>query len=393
MDRSTYIVGTATTPMQRRDLSIQEMSHQVVDHALSDAGMTPDQVDLVVFGNATAGRLLNQACIRGQSFLLDAGLRNAGIINVDNSCAGGSSALHLANLSTLGGGGTVLAVGVEKMWTGHRLETLAGIEDGVPEVDRAFMHGNWENPSGSVLMALNAKWTVEHMGTWGTTVEQIAAAAVKARKHGALNPNAQFQSEVTLAEVLASSPVVAPLTRLMCSSFTDGAAAVVLSLEARKGAPRIVSSTVRSGNGEIDYHERLAETAAAAWEASGIDPADVDVVELHDATSAEEICALESLGFFKPGDAAAATAAGDTTLGGKGITVNTSGGLVSRGHPLGATGIAQVVELVAQLRDEAGARQVPGARLAVAANTGGMIGSHAGTTDAAFIGIHVLEAG
>ena len=393
MDRSTYIVGTATTPMQRRDLSIEEMSHQVVDHALSDAGMTPDQVDLVVFGNATAGRLLNQACIRGQSFLLDAGLRNAGIINVDNSCAGGSSALHLANLSTLGGGGTVLAVGVEKMWTGHRLETLAGIEDGVPEVDRAFMHGNWENPSGSVLMALNAKWTVEHMGTWGTTVEQIAAAAVKARKHGALNPNAQFQSEVTLAEVLASSPVVAPLTRLMCSSFTDGAAAVVLSLEARKGAPRIVSSTVRSGNGEIDYHERLAETAAAAWEASGIDPADVDVVELHDATSAEEICALESLGFFKPGDAAAATAAGDTTLGGKGITVTTSGGLVSRGHPLGATGIAQVVELVAQLRDEAGARQVPGARLAVAANTGGMIGSHAGTTDAAFIGIHVLEAG
>ena len=393
MDRSTYIVGTATTPMQRRDLSIEEMSHQVVDHALSDAGMSPDQVDLVVFGNATAGRLLNQACIRGQSFLLDAGLRNAGIINVDNSCAGGSSALHLANLSTLGGGGTVLAVGVEKMWTGHRLETLAGIEDGVPEVDRAFMHGNWENPSGSVLMALNAKWTVEHMGTWGTTVEQIAAAAVKARKHGALNPNAQFQSEVTLAEVLASSPVVAPLTRLMCSSFTDGAAAVVLSLEARKGAPRIVSSTVRSGNGEIDYHERLAETAAAAWEASGIDPADVDVVELHDATSAEEICALESLGFFKPGDAAAPTAAGDTTLGGKGITVNTSGGLVSRGHPLGATGIAQVVELVAQLRDEAGARQVPGARLAVAANTGGMIGSHAGTTDAAFIGIHVLEAG
>ena len=393
MDRSTYIVGTAITPMQRRDLSIEEMSHQVVDHALSDAGMTPDQVDLVVFGNATAGRLLNQACIRGQSFLLDAGLRNAGIINVDNSCAGGSSALHLANLSTLGGGGTVLAVGVEKMWTGHRLETLAGIEDGVPEVDRAFMHGHWENPSGSVLMALNAKWTVEHMGTWGTTVEQIAAAAVKARKHGALNPNAQFQSEVTLTEVLASSPVVAPLTRLMCSSFTDGAAAVVLSLEARKGAPRIVSSTVRSGNGEIDYHERLAETAAAAWEASGIDPGDVDVVELHDATSAEEICALESLGFFKPGDAAAATAAGETTLGGKGITVNTSGGLVSRGHPLGATGIAQVVELVAQLRDEAGARQVPGARLAVAANTGGMIGSHAGTTDAAFIGIHVLEAG
>ena len=393
MDRTAHIVGTATTPMQRRDLTAEGMAHQVVDHALSDAGMGPEEVDLVIFGNATAGRLLNQACIRGQSFLLDAGLRNAGIINVDNSCAGGASALHLANLSTLGGAGTVLAVGVEKMWTGHRLETLAGIEDGVPRTDRAFMHGNWENPSGSVLMALNARWTVEHMESWGTTLEQIAAATVKARRHGALNPHAQFQSEVTLDEVLTSPAIVPPLTRLMCSSFTDGAAAAVLSLEARKGAPRILASTVRSGNGDIDYHERLAETAAAAWDAAGIDPADVDVVELHDATSAEEICALESLGFYKPGDAGAATAAGDTTIGGRGVTVNTSGGLVSRGHPLGATGIAQVVELVAQLRDEAGARQVPGARLAVAANTGGMIGSHAGTTDAAFIGIHVLEAG
>ncbi len=393
MDRTPHIVGTATSPMQRRDLTIEGMSHQVVDQALSDAGMTPDQVDLVVFGNATAGRLLDQACIRGQSFLLDAGLRNAGIINVDNSCAGGASALHLAALAAVGGAGTVLAVGVEKMWTGHRMETLAGIEDGVPEVDRAFMHANWENSSGSVLMALNAKWTMEHMEAWGTTVEQIGAAAVKARKHGALNPHAQFQSEVTLDEVLASPAIVSPLTRLMCSSFTDGAAAVVLTLEARKGAPKILSSTVRSGNGEIDYHDRLAETAAAAWDASGVDPADIDVVELHDATSAEEICALESLGFYKPGDAGAATEAGETTLGGIGVTVNTSGGLVSRGHPLGATGIAQVVELVTQLRDEAGPRQVEGARLALAANTGGMIGSHAGTTDAAFIGIHVLEAG
>ena len=393
MDRTAHIVGTATTNMQRRDLTIEAMSHQVVDHALSDAGLAPEDVDLVVFGNATAGRLLNQACIRGQSFLLDAGLRNAGIINVDNSCAGGASALHLAALATLGGAGTVLAVGVEKMWTGHRLETLAGIEDGVPGIDRQFMHANWENPSGSVLMALNARWTVEHMEAWGTTVEQIGAAAVKARRHGALNPHAQFQSAVTLDEVLASPSIVPPLTRLMCSSFTDGAAAVVLSLESRSGAPRILSTTVRSGNGDIDYHDRLAETAAAAWDASGVDPADVDVVELHDATSAEEICALESLGFYKPGDAGAATAAGDTTLGGRGVTVNTSGGLVSRGHPLGATGIAQVVELTAQLRDEAGPRQVEGARLAVAANTGGMIGSHAGTTDAAFIGIHVLEAG
>ena len=211
MDRTAHIVGTATTPMQRRDLTIEAMSHQVVDHALSDAGI--DARPGRPRGRSATprpGRLLNQACIRGQSFLLDAGLRNAGIINVDNSCAGGASALHLATLATQGGAGTVLAVGVEKMWTGHRLETLAGIEDGVPEADRHFMHANWENPSGSVLMALNARWTVEHMEAWGTTVEQIGAAAVKARRHGALNPHAQFQSEVTLDEVLASPPSSRP---------------------------------------------------------------------------------------------------------------------------------------------------------------------------------------
>jgi acetyl-CoA acetyltransferase len=180
---------------------------------------------------------------------------------------------------------------------------------------------------------------------------------------------------------------------MMCSSFTDGAAAVVLSATPTPGATRIRASTVRSGNGDIDYHERLAETASAAWEDAGIDPDDVDVVELHDATSPEELYALESLGFFKPGDAGPATLAGDTSIGGKSVTVNTSGGLLSRGHPLGATGIAQVIELDDQLRGRAGGRQVAGARLAVAANTGGMIGSHAGRTDAGFIGIHVLEAG
>ena len=388
MESTAHIVGTAITAMNRRDRTAEEMAHQVVADALLDADVDPSDVDLVVFGNATAGRLIDQGCVRGQSFLRRAGLRNAGIVNVDNSCAGGSSALHMATLATLGGVRTVMAVGVEKMWTGDRAATLAGIEDGVPLVERIRMHETLENPSGSVLMALNASWTVKQMEERGATIEQFAAAAVKARHNGALNPNAQFQSEVTIDEVLESNSIVWPLTRLMCSSFTDGAAAVVLSAAHRPGAPRIRTSTIRSGNGDIDYHERLAETAVAAWESAGIDPSDVDIVELHDATSAEELYALESLGFFKPGDAGPATMAGDTSIGGNGVTVNTSGGLVARGHPLGATGIAQVVELTTQLQGAAGPRQAEGARLAVAANTGGIIG-----TDAAFIGIHVLEAG
>ncbi len=363
------------------------MAHQVVAEALADAGVDPATIGLVVFGNATAGRLLDQGCVRGQSFLKQAGLRNAGIINVDNSCAGGSSALHLATLACRGGERNVLAVGVEKMWTGDRAATLAGIEDGVPLPERIHMHETLENPSGSVLMALNAGWARLQMEERDTTVEQFAATAAKSRRHAARNPDAQFRDEVSIDEVLAAPTVVAPLTRLMCSSFTDGAAAAVLTSEPVAGAPRILTSTIRSGNGEIDYHERLAETGAAAWDAVGFGPEDIDVVELHDATSAEELFALEALGFYKPGDAGPATLAGATAVGGRGVAVNTSGGLVGRGHPLGATGIAQVIEIVHQLTGRAAGRQVEGARIGAAANTGGIIGM-----DAAFIGIHVIEA-
>jgi acetyl-CoA acetyltransferase len=250
---------------------------------------------------------------------------------------------------------------------------------------------NDPNPAGSILMGLNARWALGMMAERGTTLEQIAAAAVKARRHGALNPLAQLQCAVTIDEVLASPSIAPPLTRLMCSSFTDGAAAAVLagpSFDAAPGSPRILGVVARSGNGSLDYHDRLAETARVGWETFGFGPHDVDVVELHDATSAEEIYSLECTGFFEPGAAGPATLAGDTTIGGRAVTVNPSGGLVGRGHPLGATGIAQVNELVTQLRGTAGPRQVAGARLAVAINTGGIING-----DAGFVGMAALAAG
>jgi acetyl-CoA acetyltransferase len=144
----------------------------------------------------------------------------------------------------------------------------------------------------------------------------------------------------------------------------------------------------RSGTGDLDYHDRLFEVSEVAWEQFGFGPRDTDVVELHDATSAEELYALESLGYYDPGDAGPATLAGDTLPGGRGVAVNPSGGLVGRGHPLGATGIAQLVELTVQLEGRAGERQVPGARLGVAINTGGVIEG-----DAAFVGMHAVAAG
>jgi len=391
---SVAVAGIGMTDMSRRDMSPDQLAHQAVSVAMADAGVEPADLSLVIVANATGGRLNNQGCIRGQAWLRKGGLGDVPIVNVDNSCAGGASALHLGTLTARSADKAVLIVGVEKMWTGDRSGTLAGIEDGLPADYRSDMYERLENdpnPAGSILMGLNARWALGMMAERGTTLEQIAAAAVKARRHGALNPLAQLQCAVTIDEVLASPAVAPPLTRLMCSSFTDGAAAAVLagpSFDAAPGSPRILGVVARSGNGSLDYHDRLAETARSGWEMFGFGPQDVDVVELHDATSAEEIYSLECIGFFEPGAAGPATLAGDTTIGGRGVTVNPSGGLVGRGHPLGATGIAQVNELVTQLRGTAGERQVEGARLAVAINTGGIIDG-----DAGFVGMVALAAG
>ncbi len=388
------ILGTGMTDMSRRDLALDTMAYEVVHEALDDAGVSPHELGLVIVGNAMAGRLSDQGCVRGQTWLRKAGLNEAAIINVDNSCAGGSSALHLATMAATVQDRPVLALGVEKMWTGNRSETIAGIEDGLPAEYRYDLHDRRhedDNPAGSILMGLNNSWAQRLMAEVGATVRQIAAAAAKAFNHASRNPLAQFQRSGTVDEVLASPQVAGVLTRLMCSSFTDGAAALVLggpSVRIPATAPRIIGSVARSGNGLLDYHDRLTQAAESAWEAFGLGPDDFDLVELHDATAAEELYALESLGFFAPGEAGPATEAGATGIDTPGLVVNSSGGLVGRGHPLGATGLAQVVELATQIRGRAGARQVAGARTGIAVNTGGIIYG-----DAGFVGIHAVRAG
>ncbi len=391
---SIAIVGTGMTDMGRRDQELDTMAYEVVHEALDDAGVSPNELGLVVVGNAMAGRLSDQNCMRGQSWLRKAGLNEAAIVNVDNSCAGGSSALHLATMAAMVQDRPVLALGVEKMWTGNRDQTIAGIEDGLPAEYRHDLHERRhaeDNPAGSILMGLNNAWAARLMREAGTTLRQIASAAVKAFDHASHNPLAQFQRSVTVDDVLASPQVAGVLTRLMCSSFTDGAAAMVLAgpgVAAPAAAPRIIGSVARSGNGLLDYHDRLSQVAAASWEAFGFGPEEADMVELHDATAAEELYALESLGFFRQGEAGPATESGATRIGTPGLVVNPSGGLVGRGHPLGATGLAQVVELATQLRGRAGSRQVEGARTGVAVNTGGIIYG-----DAGIVCIHAVRRG
>lgn len=387
MKVSVTISGIGMTQQGRSEHGPDVLASEAVTEALADAGLDNSQVGMVVVGNALGGALCDQTSIRGQSWLRRLGLGNAPFINVDNACAGGASAIHVASLAVEAGVSPVLVVGVEKMWTGDRAATLAGIEGSLAADQREHLRSELANDAGSVFMGLNALWAHDQLSNRDTTVEHFAAAAVKARRHGAANPLAQHRTTVTLEEVLTSATIAGPLTRLMCSSFTDGAAALVLQRAPKVHAPRIIASAMASGDGSGEYHLRMAETADEAWKSASIGPGDIDVVELHDATSAEELFALEALGFFDMGEAGPATLAGDTTIGGRGVTVNPSGGLVARGHPLGATGVCQVVELAHQLRGSAGERQVEGARFAAAINTGGII-----TRDVASAAVHVLQA-
>ena len=177
------ILGTGMSDMSRRDLSPETMAYQVTYEALDDAGVSPHELGLVLVGNAMAGRLCDQGCVRGQTWLRKAGISDAAIINVDNSCAGGSSSLHLATMAATVQDRPVLAIGVEKMWTGDRAGTIAGIEDGLPAEYREDLHERRhadDNPAGSILMGLNNGWAHRLMAEVGATVRQIAAAAVKA---------------------------------------------------------------------------------------------------------------------------------------------------------------------------------------------------------------------
>lgn len=378
------VLGAGMTRLGRLAEGPAELATAAVRSALADTGLAPGDLGIAVVANAMGGVLNDQESIRGQSWLADLGLGSVPVVNVENGCAAGSTGLHLACTAVRAGGGPAVVVGVEKMWTGDRDATLAGIEGSLPAGERAGLAERLPDGKGSLFMALNSTWANWQMAERGATPEQFAAATVVARRHASLNPLAQHQVPVTRQEVLDSRMVAPPLTRLMCSSFTDGAAAAVVGADAN-GGPRIRASVVSGGDGSLEYHERVSSAVQTAWGHAGIEPGDLDVVETHDATAAEGLYALECLGLFAPGAAGPAVEAGDTTFGSE-LVVNPSGGLIARGHPFGATGLCQVVELADQLRDRAGARQVEGARLGAAVNTGGIVKGDAATTV-----VHVLE--
>ena len=404
------IVGAAMTRFGKfPDSNIRTLAEEAVADALADAALTPGDVDIVFFSNATAGILTGQEMIRGQVALRHSGLLGLPIINVENACASASSAFYLAvNAVASGQAEVAIAVGSEKLTHEDKRKSFAAIGTAVDlfQLDdlKAWADGGSEGSplpeeaeapestqNRSFFMDIYAANTRAYMERTGATREDFAQVAVKSHDHAALNPKAQYRTPVTVEEVLASREISGPLTLLMCSPIGDGAAAVVVCSAERARAldadgVKVRSCVLVSGTDRQGDEPGAAERASKlAYERAGIGPDEVDVVELHDAAAPAELMTYEEIGLCAPGDGPALLRSGQTRLGGTRV-VNPSGGLLSKGHPIGATGCGQLVELADQLRGRCGDRQVQGARVALAENGGGFLG-----TDGAAMVVTVLS--
>ena len=366
------IVGVGMTRFGKQiDRSERAMVEAVTEQALADAGVPAGDVQRVFSGNAAAGLVSGQEMIRGQVFLQGTALAGVPLVNVENACASSSSAANLAFEAILSGRCDVaLVVGCEKMSHREKARTFNALA-GATEVSGAVD----ADPTNSVFIDVYAGEARRYMAEYGATIEDLAAVSVKNRTHASMNPNAQFQKLQTVADVLAARMVVDPLTLPMCSPTTDGAAALVLCSAAYADRHGLSGTTVlatRLASGAGAGSQPVAVAALAAFEDAGLGPDDLDVLEVHDAAAPAEILQYAEIGLCKPGEGHLLVRSGATALGGT-LPVNVSGGLMSRGHPIGATGCAQIVEIHQHLTGRAGARQVEGARIGMAVNAGGWL--------------------
>lgn len=413
---SAYIVGVACTRFGKRaETSFKELTREIYLAVLADAGMSDGgPIENAWFGNCRMD-LFGQASIRGQvcmSPLVEEGLfpERVGIINVEGACSSGSLALHGAWKDVMSGTSELsLAMGVEKAYVAddpvRQMTIFAGGLDHLdPEIWKAYYQRAGEaigrpfDPSstqGTVNMETYAMQASYHMARYGTTQRQLAMAASKNHYHGSLNPKAQYRFEVSVEQALADRVISYPLTRSMCAPIGDGASAALVCSESylaglprriQERAVRIKASTVTGGKYRALSEPGLSRVAAQkAYAVAGVGPDDIDLAEVHDATSFGDIYQAEMLGFCDEGQGGRFVESGASTLGGR-LPINVSGGLVAKGHPIAATGISMVYELCVQLRHEAGNRQVAGARTALAENGGGTMGF-----DEAICTINLLE--
>jgi acetyl-CoA acetyltransferase len=370
MMREVYIIGVGMTPFGKfPHKNILELGQEACWEAIKDANIPLQPIQAAYCGHARTGRLLDRECGVGQSILWELGISGIPISSVGNFCASGSTAFRDAWLAVASGlYDLVLAIGVEQL-TARAAKGKPLTSDGV-ELLTAM---GFSPPTYFAQMAMR------HMHDFGTTREQFALVSVKNRKNACYNPRAQYRKEVTLDEVLNSPLIVEPLNMLSCCPTGDGGAAAILASKelAKKYSSQpimVAASVLRSGEykkgREITSLDATVKAAREAYERAGVGPEDIDVAEVHDCFTPAEIVHYEDLGFCAKGEGGRFIEEGQSKIGGK-IAVNTSGGLLSKGHPLGATGIAQIAEIVWQLRHQAGERQVTGARIGLTHCAGG----------------------
>ncbi|MGA2400799.1 MAG: thiolase family protein [Syntrophobacteraceae bacterium] len=400
--QNAYVIGAYSTQFKKWvDLTNKQLARQAFVGVLEDAGWQKgEEIENAYFSNCGMGVLWNQDLVRGHCIfapLVEEGLypERVPVINVEGACASGSLAFHLAWKDILSGLHDVsLAFGLDKFYHPDAAKLMEAFEHGIDREEKSRLIEEYQAvaaecgrkfeqlPGHTLFMETYAMQACWHMWKYGTTRKQIAVGASKNHHNGSLNPKAQYQFEVPVEKVLEDYEVSYPFTRSMCAPIGDGAAAAILCSEnylktlpgaVRDRAVKVKASAISSGK-----HRPMSEMGLTRWAAdrayrmAGIGPDDIDVAEVHDATSFCEILQAEMLGFCPVGEGGKFVESGATMLDGK-IPINTSGGLVSKGHPIGATGLSMIYEIVTQLRGEAGARQVKDAVTGLTENGGGVI--------------------
>jgi acetyl-CoA acyltransferase len=371
------IAGVGMTPFRKSPgRGVRDLAVTAANEALEQAGVAASDVEQVFMGNAVAGVISQQEMIRGQVAFRESELAGKPVINIENACASGGSALHLGWQAIAAGVcDVVLVVGAEQLTHADKSRTFNALR-GSTDIDEIGEAEPGVVAANSILMDFYAEEARNYLKTYGATSEDLARVAVKNRTNAAFNPLAQYREPQTVEQVLGGRMIVEPLTLAMCSPVSDGGAAVVLCSEdyaRRLSGPTLTirASQLAGGNGAGS--SPVTDAAAKAYEQAGLGPDDFDVIELHDAAAPAELIQYSEIGLCDEGEGYYLLRAGDTEIGGR-IPVNTSGGLLSRGHPLGATGLAQIVELWTQLHGRADGRQVQGAQTAMAVNSGGWLG-------------------
>lgn len=376
MSLGVFILGGGMVPFgHHASTPAENLAASACLAALGDAGVAAKAIEAGYCGHVRQGMTFGERA-------LDAiGIAGVPVVNVENACASSSTALHLACMAVAAGQyDTMLVLGAEKM------------KPGLLQLNE-MMDSDLEALIGATIPSKSALFASRYSARYAVTPNDLAAVAVKNRRNAAANPYAQHRVPVTAQEVLASPMISSPLTRLMCCPTSDGAAAVVIGNRAaahRHGAAVEIRASVIEGGHLLGLKEGPNTTARAArrvFERTGIEPDDVDLVEALDYTSIAEIQLYEDLGFCAPGEGVAMLRNGETELTGR-VAFSPGGGLLGRGHPLGATGVAQAVEAMWQLRGVAGARQVPAAKVALTHAAGGVI---TGVDDEALVNIHIFS--